>query len=186
MPCHRSPGRASPNTTGAWQTGPWFLRSERCYLIPGDLRWLSAAAGFRKPWRRADRLPWVHPPDPDADPCRCRPASSCAMRIRSRRRARRFRRSRGLWAARGFTPIVAWAAMDVGDRRNIRRRRIGRARPAAAVRIGILDHGLAPSAAGFEMVHAAFVAASRTTSINSCDRGHRCRHAVLPRPSRGY
>ncbi len=49
-----------------WQTGSWFLRSERCYLIPGD-----SAMGYRlpldsQPWATAGDLPWVHPPDPNA------------------------------------------------------------------------------------------------------------------------
>jgi uncharacterized protein (DUF2126 family) len=47
-----------------WQTGPWFLRQERCYLVPGD-----SSIGFRLP---LDSLPWavpgdlthVYPPDP--------------------------------------------------------------------------------------------------------------------------
>ena len=31
----------------SWKTGPWFLRAERCYLIPGRFAdRLSAAAGF--------------------------------------------------------------------------------------------------------------------------------------------
>jgi len=34
-----------------WASGPWFLRSERMYLIPGD-----SAMGFRL---RLDSLPWV-------------------------------------------------------------------------------------------------------------------------------
>lgn len=49
-----------------WKTGPWFLRQERCYLIPGD-----SPLGFRLP---LDSLPWadaadieqIHPPDPTA------------------------------------------------------------------------------------------------------------------------
>ena len=36
---------------GQWRTGEWFLRSERCYLIPGD-----SAMGYRLP---LDSLPWV-------------------------------------------------------------------------------------------------------------------------------
>jgi uncharacterized protein (DUF2126 family)/transglutaminase-like putative cysteine protease len=47
-----------------WQTGPWFLRQERCYLVPGD-----SPIGLRLP---LDSLPWaapgditqVHQPDP--------------------------------------------------------------------------------------------------------------------------
>ena len=47
-----------------WQTGPWFLRQERCYLVPGD-----SPIGLRLP---LDSLPWavpgdltqIYPPDP--------------------------------------------------------------------------------------------------------------------------
>ncbi|MCU0755183.1 MAG: transglutaminase family protein, partial [Xanthomonadales bacterium] len=50
----------------AWQSGPWFLRAERCYLLPGD-----SAMGFRlpldsQPWVPAIDYPWVHPEDPAA------------------------------------------------------------------------------------------------------------------------
>ena len=46
-----------------WQSGPWFLRSERCYLIPGD-----SALGYRlpldsQPWAKDSDLPWIMPPD---------------------------------------------------------------------------------------------------------------------------
>jgi uncharacterized protein (DUF2126 family)/transglutaminase-like putative cysteine protease len=46
-----------------WQTGPWFLRSERCYLIPGD-----SAMGYRlpldsQPWAKGTDLPTLYPPD---------------------------------------------------------------------------------------------------------------------------
>ena len=51
---------------GTWRTGPWFLRRERMYLIPGD-----SPMGYRLP---LDSLPWVAegdqrqstPPDPFA------------------------------------------------------------------------------------------------------------------------
>ena len=47
-----------------WQSGPWFLRSERCYLIPGD-----SAMGLRLPldslpWVREGDYPYVYPTDP--------------------------------------------------------------------------------------------------------------------------
>lgn len=45
----REPG---PQLSGpGWQTGPWFLRDERMYLVPGD-----SPMGYRLP---LDGLPWV-------------------------------------------------------------------------------------------------------------------------------
>ncbi|MBL8481439.1 MAG: transglutaminase family protein, partial [Rhodocyclaceae bacterium] len=46
-----------------WQTGPWFLRAERCYLIPGD-----SPIGYRlpldsQPWAAPVDYPWVSQPD---------------------------------------------------------------------------------------------------------------------------
>jgi uncharacterized protein (DUF2126 family) len=48
---------------GRWQTGPWFLRSERCYLIPGD-----SPIGYRLPldsqaWAAEGDYPFIHAPD---------------------------------------------------------------------------------------------------------------------------
>ena len=44
---------------GAWRSGSWFLRSERCYLVPGD-----SPMGFRLP---LESLPWAAPGDVPAD-----------------------------------------------------------------------------------------------------------------------
>ena len=46
-----APSRAGP----AWVTGPWFLRDERMYLMPGD-----SPMGYRLP---LDSLPWVSKAD---------------------------------------------------------------------------------------------------------------------------
>ncbi len=51
------------NGTGRWKTGPWFLRAERCYLIPGD-----SPMGYRLPldslpWASKADFPWMHAPD---------------------------------------------------------------------------------------------------------------------------
>jgi uncharacterized protein (DUF2126 family) len=49
---------------GDWKTGPWFLRDERCYLVPGD-----SPMGYRLPldslpWAAAGDRPSLRPPDP--------------------------------------------------------------------------------------------------------------------------
>ena len=49
---------------GRWRSSPWYLRDERCFLIPGD-----SPVGFRLPldslpWTRPEDMPWVHAPDP--------------------------------------------------------------------------------------------------------------------------
>ncbi len=49
MPLGRNPAGTQ------WHSGPWFLRDERCYLIPGD-----SPLGYRLP---LDSLPWVKPAD---------------------------------------------------------------------------------------------------------------------------
>jgi uncharacterized protein (DUF2126 family) len=51
-----------------WRTGPWFLRRERCYLIPGD-----SPVGYRlpldsQPWVPKGEYPFMHEADPMASP----------------------------------------------------------------------------------------------------------------------
>lgn len=55
-----------PNGDGAWASGPWFLRDETLWLIPGD-----SPIGFRLPleslpWVSDRDHPWVIPEDPMA------------------------------------------------------------------------------------------------------------------------
>ncbi len=50
-------------STHRWHSGAWFLRAEKCYLIPGD-----SPMGYRLPldslpWARATDYPHVYPPD---------------------------------------------------------------------------------------------------------------------------
>jgi uncharacterized protein (DUF2126 family) len=50
--------------TERWRSGRWFLRDERCYLIPGD-----SPMGYRLPldslpWTAANDYPYIFPPDP--------------------------------------------------------------------------------------------------------------------------
>ncbi|WP_018990796.1 transglutaminase family protein [Aromatoleum toluclasticum] len=49
---------------GQWVSSPWFLRSGRCYLIPGD-----SPMGYRlpldsQPWISKRDYPYLHQPDP--------------------------------------------------------------------------------------------------------------------------
>ena len=57
---HNGRGNAHGSGNGhapRWKSGPWFLRSEKCYLIPGD-----SPIGYRLP---LDSLPWAAPGDTD-------------------------------------------------------------------------------------------------------------------------
>ncbi len=70
---------AGPGATGrAWKTGPWFVRDERLYLMPGD-----SPMGYRLP---LDSLPWVGKTDVqyhiEADPFAPRGALPAAVPVR--------------------------------------------------------------------------------------------------------
>jgi uncharacterized protein (DUF2126 family)/transglutaminase-like putative cysteine protease len=60
-------GHVLPISRGpsGWESGLWFLRSERCYLIPGD-----SPIGYRlplesQPWVRESEYPYIHAVDPN-------------------------------------------------------------------------------------------------------------------------
>ncbi|MCC6633297.1 MAG: transglutaminase family protein [Gammaproteobacteria bacterium] len=58
---------SKPFPGSRWQSGRWFLRDERCYLVPGD-----SPIGYRlplnsQPWVTPGDYPWMHPPDPTQD-----------------------------------------------------------------------------------------------------------------------
>jgi len=66
-----------------WQSGPWFLREERCYLVPGD-----SPLGFRlpldsQPWVRKGEYPWIHPVDPMQKPAPLPSHRDLAFRMQS-------------------------------------------------------------------------------------------------------
>ncbi len=61
LPVARAPGSKH------WHSSPWFLRGERCYLVPGD-----SPLGLRlpldsQPWARDIDRPWIHPLDQGQD-----------------------------------------------------------------------------------------------------------------------
>ncbi len=70
---------ARDDKTGAWRTSSWFLRDDRCYLIPGD-----SPMGYRLP---LDSLPWASETDYPyifpLDPTVARPPLASHAQIRS-------------------------------------------------------------------------------------------------------
>lgn len=59
--------RAVSGTHLRWQSGPWFVRDDAMYLIPGD-----SPMGLRLPldalpWVSATDYPWIYPTDPTSD-----------------------------------------------------------------------------------------------------------------------
>ena len=100
---HVLPVQRAPDGSAAWSTGRWFLREERCYLIPGD-----SPLGLRLPldslpWVSQADYPWVHPQDPFAEfpplPPRARIAAQRpgpASATRGERRPRAFESAAGI------------------------------------------------------------------------------------------
>lgn len=74
------PGAKTNSSGPAWTTGPWFLRDERMYLMPGD-----SPMGYRLP---LDSVPWVSETDfpymIEADPFSPRSALPTAATYASR------------------------------------------------------------------------------------------------------
>ena len=71
-----------------WQTGPWFLRSERCYLIPGD-----SPIGYRlplesQPWAAPADYPFIHAPDPSQNFAALQPHTEIRRQTRERDESR--------------------------------------------------------------------------------------------------
>ncbi len=68
---HVLPVRREPSGS-RWLTSPWFLRAQRCYLVPGD-----SPLGLRLPlqslpWVSKEDYPYTHAPDP-MEPARALP-----------------------------------------------------------------------------------------------------------------
>ena len=62
---HVLPIARSERGPARWRTGRWFLRAERCYLMPGD-----SPMGYRlpldsQPWTARSDFPYLHPADPN-------------------------------------------------------------------------------------------------------------------------
>src|SRR5450830_347511 len=105
---HVLPVARRPDNLG-WQTGAWFLRSERCYLYPGD-----SPMGYRLPldslpWANEIDYPYVHP----ADPTQAFPALPSAAEIRRQ------------YAGRSAEPLANEAALSSLQDYYAARRNIG-------------------------------------------------------------
>ncbi len=119
----------NPSDGPRWRTGPWFLRDERLYLMPGD-----SPLGYRLP---LDSLPWVAPTEYpwliEQDPFAARPPLpehrshsppgtatvpplACGQRPGSRSRTARARDGRALPARFESAHWIARTALCVEPR----------------------------------------------------------------------
>ncbi len=67
--------------TRKWVSGPWFIRDETLFLLPGD-----SAMGYRLPldslpWVKKEEFPWTIPQDPTASYPELPPRARLAMQI---------------------------------------------------------------------------------------------------------
>jgi len=84
LPLRRADDGSQPRLEGpVWQSGPWFFRDERMYLVPGD-----SPMGWRLP---LDSLPWATEADRvlegQRDPFAARPELPDAARLQAQYRA---------------------------------------------------------------------------------------------------
>ena len=54
-------------TKGVWETGPWHLRRERCFLFPGDSPMGLRLSLDSIPWVSLSDYPAIDPPDPSVE-----------------------------------------------------------------------------------------------------------------------
>jgi uncharacterized protein (DUF2126 family) len=111
LPLRRDPAANNPPLAGPrWQTGPWFFRDDRMYLIPGD-----SPMGWRLP---LDSLPWASEidrvGDAERDPFAARPdlPSAAALRMQVRQAPGDGRRHPAGNASKG--PLAAAPAGATG------------------------------------------------------------------------
>ena len=102
----RSAGGARDDD-GAWRTGSWFLRDERCYLIPGRFAdGLSAAARFAAVGRRG-RLPVCFSAGSVGDSAALAESCAASLAVRARYVPARAADAKAVQAAH---KNVAWSA----------------------------------------------------------------------------
>ena len=102
LPLRRADDGSQPRLEGAvWQSGPWFFRDERMYLVPGD-----SPMGWRLP---LDSLPWATEADRllegERDPFAARPELPDAARLQAQYRTP-DRPARAASATPGLGPQV--------------------------------------------------------------------------------